>query len=112
VAIFAFCGALLGIADIVLASQINSAHPSIGLGYELHAIAAVVIGGASLMGGQRRDSRRVDHVCHPLRAQRDGGHPFIQQIIIGGDPDPCRVPRPGAHPGGSKTRSFESEVVF
>src|SRR5260370_28937906 len=50
VAIYAFCGCLVGMASIVLASRINSAHPGVGLGYELDAIAAVVIGGASLVG--------------------------------------------------------------
>jgi ribose/xylose/arabinose/galactoside ABC-type transport system permease subunit len=52
VAIYAFCGGLVGISSIVLSSRINSAHPGISLGYELDAIAAVVIGGASLMGGR------------------------------------------------------------
>src|SRR5258708_26951092 len=52
VAIYAFCGCLVGMASIVLASRINSAHPGVGLGYELDAIAAVVIGGASLVGGR------------------------------------------------------------
>ncbi len=52
VAIYVICGALSGTASIVLASRINSAHPGVGYGYELDAIAASVIGGASLMGGR------------------------------------------------------------
>jgi Ribose/xylose/arabinose/galactoside ABC-type transport systems, permease components len=51
VAIYVFCGCLVGMASTVLASRINSAHPAVGLGYELDAIGAVVIGGASLVGG-------------------------------------------------------------
>src|SRR3984893_2667109 len=44
-------GILSGVAGIVMASRLDSSQPSAGLGYELDAIAAVVIGGASLSGG-------------------------------------------------------------
>ena len=47
----AFCGLLTGIAGVILASRLNSGQPTVGVGYELEAIAAVVIGGTSLMGG-------------------------------------------------------------
>lgn len=40
------------IAGIVMASRLNSAQPALGVGYELEAIAAVVIGGTSLAGGR------------------------------------------------------------
>jgi ribose/xylose/arabinose/galactoside ABC-type transport system permease subunit len=87
VAIYVFCGALAGIAAIVLASRINSAHPGIGLGYELDAIAAVVIGGASLMGG-RGDVGGAILGALTMSAIRFGLNfmavtPFIQQIVIG-----------------------------
>ena len=45
-------GALSGLAGILLASRISSGQPNSGLGYELDAIAAVVIGGTSLFGGR------------------------------------------------------------
>ncbi len=45
-------GLTAGIGGIVLASRINSAHPAAGQGMELDAIAAAVIGGTSLMGGE------------------------------------------------------------
>jgi inositol transport system permease protein len=45
------CGALAGLAGVVLASRITTGQPNAGLGYELDAIAAVVIGGTSLSGG-------------------------------------------------------------
>jgi len=48
---YALAGTLTGIAGIILASRLNSAQPTAGLGYELDAIAAAVIGGTSLMGG-------------------------------------------------------------
>lgn len=51
-AIYALAGAICGIAGILIASRLNSAQPALGLGYELEAIAAVVIGGTSLAGGR------------------------------------------------------------
>jgi ribose transport system permease protein len=52
VAIYALAGCVCGVAGILIASRIDSAQPSIGQGYELDAIAAVVIGGTSLSGGR------------------------------------------------------------
>jgi ribose transport system permease protein len=51
IAIYSMGGAICGIAGLLLASRINSAQPALGQGYELDAIAAVVIGGTSLSGG-------------------------------------------------------------
>lgn len=50
--IYTLSGAFTGIAGVVIASRLNSAQPALGLGYELQAIAAVVIGGTSLQGGK------------------------------------------------------------
>ena len=50
--IYAVAGAIVGIAGLLIASRLNSAQPALGLGYELEAIAAVVIGGTSLSGGR------------------------------------------------------------
>ena len=50
--VFVLCGALTGLAGIILAGRVNSGQPTGGAGYELDAIAAAVIGGASLMGGR------------------------------------------------------------
>jgi ribose transport system permease protein len=52
IAVYGLAGAVCGIAGILIASRINSAQPAIGQGYELDAIAAVVIGGTSLSGGR------------------------------------------------------------
>jgi ribose transport system permease protein len=49
--IYGLGGAICGVAGLLLASRINSAQPALGQGYELDAIAAVVIGGTSLSGG-------------------------------------------------------------
>lgn len=44
-------GLFVGIAGVILTSRVNAGQPSIGVGYEGDAIAAVVIGGASFAGG-------------------------------------------------------------
>ena len=52
--VYALSGALAGLAGIVLSSRVMSGSPSTGVGYELDAIAAVVIGGTALSGGTGR----------------------------------------------------------
>ncbi len=49
---YAFCGLLSGIAGLVLLARTNSGQPSAGVGFEMDAITAVVLGGVSLLGGQ------------------------------------------------------------
>jgi ribose transport system permease protein len=49
---YAVSGMICGVAGLLVASRLNSAQPALGLGYELDAIAAVVIGGTSLSGGR------------------------------------------------------------
>ncbi len=51
VTVFAIAGFLAALAGIVNAGQLNQGSPNAGIAYELEAIAAVVIGGTSLMGG-------------------------------------------------------------
>jgi len=51
IAIYTLGGLFSGLAGVVIASRLNSAQPALGAGYELDAIAAVVIGGTSLSGG-------------------------------------------------------------
>ena len=48
---YTICGALAGLGGVVLAARITTGQPNAGVGYELDAIAAVVIGGTSLSGG-------------------------------------------------------------
>lgn len=52
VAVFVLTGLLVGLAAIIDTSRFESANPNAGTGFELQAIAAVVIGGTSLMGGR------------------------------------------------------------
>lgn len=49
--LYSICGALAGLAGLLLASRITSGNPRVGDGYELDAIAAAVIGGVSMAGG-------------------------------------------------------------
>ncbi len=51
---YALTGLLCALAGAILTSRLNSAQPTAGTGYELDAIAAVVLGGTSLAGGKGR----------------------------------------------------------
>ncbi len=50
--VYTVSGLLAGLGGVVMSARVNSAQPSLGQGYELDAIAAVVIGGTSLSGGE------------------------------------------------------------
>jgi len=50
--VYVLGGVLAGLAGLVLAARLSSAQPNTGVGFELDAIAAVVLGGTSLMGGE------------------------------------------------------------
>jgi ribose transport system permease protein len=50
--IYGLCGLFAGLAGVLIAARLNSAQPALGPGYELDAIAAAVIGGTSLSGGE------------------------------------------------------------
>jgi ribose transport system permease protein len=54
IAVYAFCGAMAGLAGIVDASRHLGGRPNAGELYELRVIAAVVVGGTSLAGGEGR----------------------------------------------------------
>jgi len=50
--VYALSGFLAGLGGIILTARLGSAQPTAGQGYELDAIAAVILGGTSLSGGQ------------------------------------------------------------
>lgn len=52
--VYALCGLLAALASIIEVARLSSAQPMAGNGYELDAIAAVVLGGTSLAGGKGR----------------------------------------------------------
>ncbi|WKX26507.1 ribose ABC transporter permease [Tatumella ptyseos] len=54
ITVYALCGALAALAGTIEVARLSSAQPTAGTGYELDAIAAVVLGGCSLSGGRGR----------------------------------------------------------
>ncbi|QTF10526.1 ribose ABC transporter permease [Brenneria izadpanahii] len=52
--VYSLCGLLSALAGIIEVARLSSAQPTAGTGYELDAIAAVVLGGTSLAGGKGR----------------------------------------------------------
>lgn len=85
--VYGLCGLLSGLAAVVLTARLNSAQPIAGMMYELDAIAAVVIGGTSLMGGEGKISGTLigAFIMGVLRNGLNllGISSFTQQIIIG-----------------------------
>ena len=85
--VYALSGALAGLAGVLLTSRLQSANALLGLGYELNAIAAVVIGGTSLMGGQGSVLGTLLGVLIYGMIQNClnlfGVDPFWQEVVIG-----------------------------
>ncbi|MBO0902999.1 ABC transporter permease [Jiella sp. MQZ13P-4] len=80
-------GALAGVAAVTLAARLDSSQPSAGLGIELDTIAAVVIGGASLVGGVGSIAGTLIGVLI-IGVLRNGLNlvgvsPFFQMVVIG-----------------------------
>ncbi|MGW2858579.1 ABC transporter permease/substrate-binding protein [Streptomyces sp. NPDC001205] len=85
--VYALSGLFAAVAGIVLASRLASAQPQAAQGYELDAIAAVVIGGASLSGGVGKASGTLIGALI-LAVLRNGLNllsvsAFWQQVVIG-----------------------------
>jgi ribose transport system permease protein len=85
--VYVICGALAGLAGVILSARLDSSQPSSGLGYELDTIAAVVIGGASLSGGVGSIGGTAVGVLI-IGFLRNGLNllqisPFVQQVVIG-----------------------------
>ena len=85
--VYMLCALAAGLAGVILSARLDSAQPSSGIGYELDTIAAVVIGGASLVGGIGGIGGTVVGVLI-IGFLRNGLNllqvsPFVQQVIIG-----------------------------
>ncbi|MGK7556199.1 ABC transporter permease subunit, partial [Salmonella enterica] len=50
--VYSLCGLTASLAGIIQVARLSSAQPTAGTGYELAAIAALLLGGTSLAGGQ------------------------------------------------------------
>jgi ribose transport system permease protein len=85
--VYALCGALSGLAGMIEASRLMTGQPTAGQGYELQAIAAVVIGGGSLRGGEGSVvGTMVGGLIMGLLSNGSdllGINPYLQQAIIG-----------------------------
>lgn len=88
VAVYVISGLVAGIAGLVFASQLSVGTPIAGQGYELDAIAAVVVGGTSLFGGRGSvGGTLVGTLIIGVLANflnLTGVDPFVQQLIKGG----------------------------
>lgn len=86
-AVYAIGGLLTGLAGMIEASRLMTGQPTAGQGYELQAIAAVVIGGGSLRGGEGSVvGTLVGAFIMGLLANGSdllGISPYLQQAIIG-----------------------------
>lgn len=87
ITVFALSGLFAGLAGLLLSGRLDSAQPQAAAGYELDAIAAVVIGGASLAGGIGRISGTLVGAL-VLVVIRNGLNllnvsSFWQQVVIG-----------------------------
>lgn len=85
--VYAICGMLSGLAAVILTARLNSAQPIAGIMYELDAIAATVIGGTSLMGGEGTVFGTLVGALI-MGVLRNGLNlldvsSFVQQIVIG-----------------------------
>jgi len=85
--VYGLCGALSGLAAIILTARLNSAQPIAGMMYELDAIAATVIGGTSLTGGEGTVIGTLIGALI-IGVLRNGLNlldisSFVQQIVIG-----------------------------
>ena len=87
VAVFGLSGFCAAAGGILLSAQMDAAHPTSGDQYQLDAVAACIIGGVSMMGGEGRVEKAVlgafiisliRNACNLL-----GLHPYVQNLVVG-----------------------------
>lgn len=84
---YVWCGTLAGVGGVMLCARLQSGQPTAGILYELTAIAAVVLGGASLFGGEGKLYKTVVGVfimgvlANALNLANV--HSYWQQVAVG-----------------------------
>ncbi len=85
--VYVICGLLAGVGGLILSSKLATGDPKLGMMYELEVIAAVVVGGTSLMGGEGRifgtliGAFIIAVIKNGMNLLNVGGHE--QQVILG-----------------------------
>lgn len=85
--VFSFSGFCAAVAGILLSAQMNTVHPTQGGNYQLDAVAACVIGGVSMAGGEGKvylslaGALLIGFLRNGLNLY--GLHPFYQNLVIG-----------------------------
>ncbi|GHV80170.1 ribose ABC transporter permease [Spirochaetia bacterium] len=85
--VFAFSGFCAAVAGILLSAQLDTVHPTQGSNYQLDAVAACVIGGVNMAGGEGKiymslaGALIIGFLRNALNLL--GMHPFYQNIIVG-----------------------------
>jgi ribose transport system permease protein len=84
---YTWCGALAGVAGVMLATRLQSGQPTAGEFYELTVIAAVVLGGASLKGGEGKLYKSMIGVLFMMVLANSlnliNVHSYWQRVAIG-----------------------------
>lgn len=84
---YVWCGALAGVGGVMLCARLQSGQPTAGSFYELTAIAAVVLGGASLFGGEGKLYKSVVGVFIMVvlanALNLANVHSYWQQVAVG-----------------------------
>jgi ribose transport system permease protein len=88
IGVYALSGLLAGLAGVILASRLGAGQPVAGQGWELDAIAAVVVGGTLLTGGQGSAAFTLVGVMLPSRLKMlkmtpSSITPWWQQVLRG-----------------------------
>ena len=85
--VFTFSGVCAAVAGILLSAQMNTVHPSQGGNYQLDAVAACVIGGVNMAGGEGKvymalaGALIIGFLRNALNLL--GLHPYYQNLIVG-----------------------------